>query len=90
MRSLDVSRVTKRMKILGALVLIVLLGFACTFANAQTLYAQSVLHEIGDWANMGELLGPPDGQYAYTTNSVEQPWAWASLSTGSAVWLDFG
>ena len=56
----------------------------------EVLYAQSVLHEIGDWANVGDLLGPPDGQYAYTANSLEKSWAWASLSTGSAVWLDFG
>lgn len=57
-------------------------------AERETLYAQSVLHEIGDWVDVNDLLGAPDGQYAYTANSDTT--VWTIKSDGAAVWLDFG
>ena len=58
--------------------------------ETEIIWAQSVLHEIGDWNDVNDLLGPPDANYARTANRIKGPWSWASLSTGAAVWLDFG
>jgi hypothetical protein len=57
-------------------------------AEAQIYYAQSVLHEIGDWSNISSIVGAPDGQFAYTDNQEIVPPGYTS--TGAAVWLDFG
>jgi hypothetical protein len=58
----------------------------CAFA--ETLHPEAVLHEIGGWTDVENLLGPPDGKYAYTANSSTT--RWGKRSEGAAVWLDFG
>ncbi|MBW2075924.1 MAG: hypothetical protein JRI58_14495 [Deltaproteobacteria bacterium] len=70
-----------------------LVGMAVAFlvarpSAAEINYAQSILHEIGNWTNVGGLLGAPDGNFANTANTDAA--TNGMVSAGAAVWLDFG